>query len=103
MLSCKWAVSLFSLKKQNVPEHYRENGFQDSVLNLEPSLIVGFCEDQCFLKISHHGLLSNLCFHFEDALLSFWGHNDLGKTELFSLPCSRMGMILITVANSICN
>lgn len=40
-------------------EYYGENGFQDSVLNSELSLIVSFCEDQCFLMIAHHGLLSN--------------------------------------------
>lgn len=55
-----------------------------------------------FLMIAHHGLLSNLCFHFEDVFL-FWGHNDLGKTEMLCLPCSRMRMILKPVANTICN
>lgn len=86
-------------------EHYRENGFQDPVLNLELSLIVSYCEDQSFLMFAHHELFSNVRFLFEDVFFfqGFWGHNDLGKTQMLSLLCSRVRMILKMVANTICN
>lgn len=67
-------------------EHYWGNGFQDSVLNLELSIIVSFCADQCFLMIAHQGSLSNL--HFEDVFLfqAFGGIMILGKLKCCLCP-----------------